>query len=413
MLNIHFETFTLSNGLKVIVHEDHSVAKAVVNILYNVGSRDEEPDKTGFAHLFEHLMFEGSANIPHYDKELQKAGGDNNAFTSSDITNYYLTLPSNCLETAFWLESDRMLELGFSQERLDNQKSVVIEEFKQRYLNQPYGDAMNLLRDLHFTTHPYKWATIGKEISHVENATLDYVKSFFYGYYAPNNATMVVAGDVKKEKVMKLAEKWFGSIPRRTLKKHPIPQEPPQTEARFMEVKRNVPHTGIYKMFHVPAHTERAYYVTDIITDILSSGKSGKLFQSLVIEQQIASSVSAFSWGMADPGIVSINAQLSEGKSTEEYEKALRESLNQLQNLQQDDLDIIKNKLQSAFLMEKLYVLNKAMGIAFGDFLGDAELINKTPEIYASITLKEVKEVAEKYFQESNSSTLYYLPEGE
>ena len=411
MLNIHFETFTLSNGLKVIVHEDHSIPKAIVNILYNVGSRDEEADKTGFAHLFEHLMFEGSVNIPHYDTELQKVGGDNNAFTSSDITNYYLSLPSNCLETAFWLESDRMLELAFSQERLDNQKSVVIEEFKQRYINQPYGDAMNVLRDLHFTTHSYKWATIGKEIAHVEEATLDYVKSFFYGYYAPNNATLVVAGDVKKEKVLRLAEKWFGGIPKRTLKKHAIPQEPAQTEARFMEKRGKVPFTGIYKMFHVPAHRERAYYVTDILTDVLSNGKTGKLFQSLVIDKQVVSSVGAFTWGMADPGIVSINAQLGEGKTIEMYEKGLRETLNQLQSLTQDDLDIIKNKIQSAFVMEKLHVLNKAMGIAFSDFLGDAELINKTPEIYASITLAEVKEAAATFLEESNSSTLYYLPE--
>ncbi len=410
-MNIHFETFTLSNGLKVIVHEDHSIPKAVVNILYKVGSKDEEPDKTGFAHLFEHLMFEGSVNIPHYDKELQKAGGDNNAFTSSDITNYYLTLPSNCLETAFWLESDRMLELGFSQERLDNQKSVVIEEFKQRYINQPYGDAMNLLRDLHFTVHPYKWATIGKEIAHVADATLDYVKSFFYGYYAPNNAIMVVAGDVKANKVLKLAEKWFGAIPSRPLKKHYLPQEPIQSEARFMEVKKDVPHVGVYKMFHVPAHTERGYYVTDIITDVLSSGKSGKLFQSLVIDKQIANSISAFTWGMADPGIVSINAHLAEGQSVEGYEVALRETLNRLQSLTQEELDRIKNKQQSAFMMEKIYVLNKAMGIAFSDYLGDTDLINKTANIYASITLDEVKKAAEQCLCGENSSTLYYYPE--
>jgi zinc protease len=410
MLNVAFETYHLSNGLKIIVHEDHSVPKAVVNILYRVGSKDEEPEKTGFAHLFEHLMFEGSVNVPHYDTELQKVGGDNNAFTSCDITNYYLTVPSNQLETAFWLESDRMLALDFSQDRLDNQKSVVIEEFKQRYLNQPYGDAMNLLRETHFSMHPYQWATIGREISHIENATLDYVKEFFYGYYAPNNATLVVAGDVKPDEVLRLAEKWFGSIPTRTLKKHSIPQEPKQTEAKFITKEADVPYIGVYKMFHIPGHTEREYYIADIITDLLSGGKSGKLYQDLVINQQIASSAGAFTWGMHEPGALSINAQLAEGKSIEKYEKALRKTLNQLKNLTEEDLQRIKNKLQSQFLLEKVYVLNKAMGLAFADSLGDANILNQTPKMYASLTLEEVKKGAKEYLAESNSSTLYYLP---
>lgn len=410
MLNVNFETHTLANGLKVIIHEDHTIPKAVFNIMYHIGSKDEEADKTGFAHLFEHLMFEGSVNIPRYDIELQKVGGDNNAFTSCDITNYYLTLPSNQLETAFWLESDRMLALDFSQERLDNQKKVVIEEFKQRYLNQPYGDAMNLLRGLHYTTHPYQWATIGKEIAHIEEATLDYVKSFFYGYYAPNNATLVVAGDVKPGEVLVLAEKWFGAIPIRPLKKHALPQEPKQTAARFMTKEADVPYIGVYKMFHIPGHAERGYYIADIITDILSSGTSGKLFQDLVIKQQIASSASAFTWGMTDPGVLSINAQLTEGKSIEKYEKALKKCLKQLQDLTETDLQRIKNKLQSNFLMEKVYVLNKAMGLAFADALGDANTINETPKIYASLSLAEVKQAALSYLDESNSSTLYYVP---
>lgn len=410
MLKINYHTHTLDNGLKVIIHQDHALPKAVVNILYRVGSKDEEPDKTGFAHLFEHLMFEGSKNIEHYDVHLQRVGGENNAFTSCDITNYYLSVPSNQLETAFWLESDRMLELGFSEDRLANQKSVVIEEFKQRYLNQPYGDAMNRLRGLHFTTHPYNWATIGKEISHIEDATLDYVKDFFYGYYAPNNATMVVAGDVEVQEVIALAEKWFGEIPRRTLKKHDIPAEPKQTSARYMTHTADVPFIGVYKMFHIPAHKEREYYIADILTDILSSGKSGKLYQSLVINQQICTQAGAFVWGMLDPGALSINAQLAEGQTIEAYETALRAELDALQMLEEEDLQRIKNKLQAMFVMEKTRLLSKAMALAMCDNIGDTELINRTPDIYASITLAEVKDAAARFLATENSSTLYYMP---
>lgn len=410
MLHLDFETFYLANGLKVIVHEDHSIPKAVVNILYRVGSRDEEAHRTGFAHLFEHLMFEGSKHIPHYDAPLQRVGGENNAFTSCDITNYYLSVPSNQLETAFWLESDRMLELDFSEEKLAIQKSVVIEEFKQRYLNQPYGDAMNLLRGLAFQTHPYQWATIGKEISHVEEATLDYVKDFFFGYYAPNNATMVVAGDVNLAEVKELAEKWFAPIPKRELKKHALPQEPKQTEARFMTKKADVPFTGIYKMYHIPAHTEKGFYIADILTDIMSGSKSAKLFQALVQEQQIATSVGAFTWGMAEPGALSINAQLAEGQTIEKYETALSAAIADLQNLTEDDLVRIKNKLQSAFVLEKMELLNRAMGIAWYDFLGDANLINHAPDFYQNITLAEVKQAAAEFLAAENCATLYYVP---
>lgn len=411
MLRINYETFTLDNGLKVIVHEDHSIPKAVVDIVYRVGSKDEEAHRTGFAHLFEHLMFEGSKHIPHYDTPLQRVGGQNNAFTSSDITNYYLSLPSNQLETAFWLESDRMLELGFSQEKLDIQKSVVIEEYKQRYLNQPYGDAHIKLRSLHFQTHPYKWPTIGKEIAHIEEATLEEVEEFFYGYYAPNNATMVVAGDIHPDDVRQLAEKWFGEIPRRTLKKHPLPQEPVQQEAKSMTVYGKVPFPAVYKMYHIPAHTDREYYVSDILTDLLSNGKSGLLFQHMVKTRQVSPQVGAFSWGMHDPGCISIDGKVAEDQTVEAYEAALSETLTQLQDLQEDDLGRIKGKLEATFVMQKTTILNKAMGLAISDALGDAELINRTPEIYHSITLDEVKEAASKYLAPENSSTLYYLPE--
>ena len=411
MLQIAFETHTLSNGLKIIVHEDHSVPKVVVDILYKVGSKDENPDLTGFAHLFEHLMFEGSKNIPSYDTPLQRVGGQNNAFTTPDITNYYLTVPANQLETAFWLESDRMLELAFSQEKLDIQKSVVIEEYKQRYLNQPYGDAHLKLRAVHYTEHPYRWPTIGKDISHIENATLINVKDFFYHFYAPNNATMVVAGAVKPEEVYRLAEKWFGEIPRRELGKKTLPVEPAQTQPKHLQVEGKVPFPAVYKMYHMPAQSDPDYYVADILTDLLSNGKSGILYQRMVREKQIASQASSFTWGLHHPGIISIDGKIAEGHGMEEYETALEEVLEEVSQVSEEELERMKKKLSASFIMQKAYLLNKAMALAMYDSLGEVDLINQTPAIYEAITLDQVQEAAKKYFHKNNCSTLYYLPE--
>lgn len=411
MSAIHYETFTLENGLKVIVHEDHSLAKAVLDIVYRVGAKDEDPDKTGFAHLFEHLMFGGSKHITDYDTPLQKVGGENNAFTTNDITNYYLSLPSNQIETGFWLESDRMLELDFSQRNLDIQKSVVIEEFKQRYLNKPYGDAHLILRGVHFTTHPYMWPTIGKEIAHIESATLEDVKDFFYGFYAPNNATMVVAGNVTVPQVRALAEKWFGPIPRRTLKLKPLPVEPPQTEARQKTVYRDVPFPAVYKMFHIPAKTADGYFAADMITDILSGGKAGHLYQHMVKDKQVASSVRAFSWGAHHPGIVSIDGTVARGKTVEEYEEALAEVLEALLDISGEELQRVKNSIESQYVMERLTLLNKAMILAMCDALGDPEIANRSVERYLAVTREEIIESARKHLAPGNCSTLYYLPQ--
>jgi zinc protease len=408
---IAFETFTLDNGLKVIVHEDHSIPKAVVDIVYRVGSKDEDPERTGFAHLFEHLMFEGSKHVPQYDQPLQRVGGNNNAFTNSDITNYYLSLPSNQLETAFWLESDRMLELSFSQEKLDIQRSVVIEEFKQRYLNQPYGDAHLRLRALHYTTHPYQWPTIGQDMAHIERATLADVQDFFFGYYAPNNATLVVVGDVEVNQVRALAQKWFGPIPRRTLKKRALPQEPPQTQGRQETVHAEVPFPAVYKMYHIPGHTDRDYYLADLLTDLLSNGKSAILPQYLVRQHQVAQTVGAFAWGMHDPGVISIDARLAEGIEVEAYEARLQEAIEQLQTLSEADLDRIKGKLSAIFVLQKTTLLNKAVSLARYDALGDPHLINTVPDIYRSLTLEEVKQAARQYLAPDNCSTLHYLPQ--
>ncbi|MEO0898005.1 MAG: pitrilysin family protein [Bacteroidota bacterium] len=412
MLKLSYQTQTLANGLKVVVHEDSSVPKAVVDIIYKVGSKDEEPSRTGFAHLFEHLMFEGSQNIAHYDIALQRVGGENNAFTTADVTNYFISLPSNQLETAFWLESDRMLSLSFSQEKLDIQKKVVIEEYKQRYLNQPYGDAYIKLRELHYDTHPYQWPTIGKEIRHIEEASLDEVKDFFYGYYAPNNATLIVVGDVKADEVFQLAEKWFGPIPSRELKKHSLPQEAPQTQAKHMTVHGSVPIPAVYKLYHIPGNVDRGYYIADMLTDLLSNGKSGILFQHLVKNRRVSSGAQSYTWGLHDPGVISIEGRIADNVSIQAYEDALDEALEQLYNIGQEDLDRMKQKLQATFVLQKTNLLNKAMAFAMSDALGDIDLINTTPDIIQSITLEEVREAVKTYLAKENSSTLYYLPQG-
>ena len=284
---ISFERFTLSNGLTVIVHPDHSTPMAVVNIMYNVGSRDENPEKTGFAHLFEHLMFGGSVNISNYDEPLQMAGGENNAYTTNDLTNYYLQIPVQNLETGFWLESDRMLSLAFGEKSLDVQRKVVCEEFKEHYINKPYGDVWHKLRTLAYTTHPYRWMTIGKDLKHVEDARLQDVKDFFFRHYTPCNAILAVAGPVTTEEVRSLAEKWFGPIPSGTKYERSLPAEPRQTEDRVLEVTSAVPLDALYKTWHMGSRLEDSYYAADLVTEIMGGGGSSRLFQGLVKKNKL------------------------------------------------------------------------------------------------------------------------------
>src|SRR5690349_21616405 len=310
---IKYSSFTLSNGLRVFVHEDPTVQIAVMNILYDVGSRDEQPDKTGFAHLFEHLMFGGSKNIPSYDEPLQLVGGENNAFTSADITNYYLTVPAANIETGFWLESDRMLSLSFDPNSLEVQRKVVIEEFKQQYLNQPYGDVWLKLRPLTYEVHPYKWATIGKEISHIENATLDDVRSFFFKHYLPSNAILVVAGNVKHDQVKMLSEKWFGPIPGGTKPVRNLPKEPRQAKKKTLTVEAKVPADAIYKTYHMPGRFEKDFYAADLFSDVISRGHSSRLYQQLVDEKEIFTSISSFTTATIDPGMLVISGRLKSG----------------------------------------------------------------------------------------------------
>ncbi|MBL7892533.1 MAG: insulinase family protein [Bacteroidia bacterium] len=408
---IKFEKFTLSNGLRVIVHNDTSTPMVCMNILYDVGARDEDPDKTGFAHLFEHLMFGGSVNIPSYDEPLQRVGGENNAFTTNDITNYYLTLPSNNIETAFWLESDRMLSLGFSEKSLEVQRNVVIEEFRQRYLNQPYGDVWLLLKPMAYKLHPYMWATIGKEISHIENARMEDVKAFFKKHYKPVNAIMVLSGDITTEKARPLAEKWFGPIPGGEPNKRNLPKEPEQVEARSLTVEKDVPVDAIYKVFHMCSKYDKEYYTVDLISDILSRGNSSRFHNELLKKQKLFSDINAYVSGDLDNGLFVVSGKLVKGVKMEDAEKAIDAELDKLktQFVDEKELTKVKNKMESALVFSEMDIMNKAMNLAMSEHLGDADLINHEVEKYNAVTASGIQEQAKKIFTKQNSSVLYYL----
>ena len=408
---IKFERFTLDNGLKVIVHNDTSSNLVAFNLLYNVGARDENSERTGFAHLFEHLMFEGSVNIPSFDSPLQQVGGENNAFTNNDITNYYITVPKENLETAFWLESDRMFGLDFSEKKLEIQKNVVVEEFNQRYLNQPYGDVFLLLRPLAYKVHPYQWATIGKDISHIREANLQDVKDFFYNHYAPNNAILSVAGNVTKEEIEKLANKWFAPIKYREIVKRNLPKEPVQSEPRTLTVERNVPFDAIYKVFHMGSKFGKDYYTTDLISDLLANGKSSRLYQNLVKKQQLFSDINAYITGDIDEGLFVVSGKLMQGISIKTAENAINDELQKIITGEITDYEIekVKNKFESVYQFGELTVLNKAMDLAYQELIGDADKINHEVEKYRSVSVQEIKSIAKKLFNKNNSSSLYYL----
>lgn len=408
---VSFERFTLANGLKVLVHEDPTTPMAVVNILYDVGARDEHPDQTGFAHLFEHLMFGGSVNIPSYDEPLQRVGGENNAFTSNDITNYYITLPAVNLETAFWLESDRMLSLAFSEKSLEVQRNVVCEEFKQRYLNQPYGDVWLKLRPMAYKQHPYQWATIGKSLDHIENAKIDDVRAFFARHYNPSNAIMVVGGDIKTAEVKKLAEKWFGNIPSGKKLPRMLPIEDDQNEERIEVVKANVPLNAIYKVFHMPARTEVGYYAADLISDILSRGNSSRLFRNLLKDKKLFSDINAYLTGSLDAGLFVVEGKPLPHVSMEQAEAAIWEELNRICNepVSEEELTKVKNKMESTMVFSEMSLLDKAMNLAYFELLGDAELLNAETGKYLEVTSDQILNQAKQIFRRENSSTLHYL----
>lgn len=407
---IDYKFFTLHNGLKVYVHEDKATPLAAVNIAYNVGSRDEDESKTGFAHLFEHLMFGGSQNIKSFDEPLQKVGGENNAFTSPDITNYYITLPSQNIETAFWLESDRMMSLSFDPAVLDVQKKVVVEEFKQRYLNQPYGDIWLHLRPLAYQEHPYRWATIGKEISHIEQATMDDVKKFFYKYYLPNNAVMVVAGNVEFTNIQSLVEKWFGSIPAGIAYKRALPKEPVQKNRRFKEVQADVPLDAIYKVFHMPGRYSKEYHIADLLSDVLGRGKSSRLHEKLVKQEKLFNNLNAFVTSSIDPGLLVITGKLNEGVSLEEGEEAINTVVEILKKevISEEELVKVKNQAEASLIFSEVELLNRAMNLAFAALQEIPDYVNQEPEMIQEVTSYEIHTMANRILVDENSSTLYY-----
>lgn len=407
---IQFERFVLPNGLRVIVHQDTSTPMAVLNVLYDAGARDEDPERTGFAHLFEHLMFGGSINIPSYDGPLQVAGGENNAYTTNDLTNYYVQLPAENIETAFWLESDRMLSLAFSEKSLDVQRKVVCEEFKEHYLNKPYGDVWHKMRELVYKVHPYRWMTIGKELAHIENAKLDDVKNFFFKHYRPVNAILCVAGNVTAEKIKMLAEKWFGDIPSGEKYFRQLPQEPPQTEARKLEVKADVPLDALYKCWHIYPRLDQRYYIADLITEILSGGGSSRLFQSLVKEKQLFSHIDCYHSGSLDAGTLVIEGKLVKGVKIEDAEKAVEEEIEKIkaQQVSHHELQKVKNKIESMIAFEDMSLMNRAASLAYYELLGDAAMMNTELEKYNRVTGEDILKESRTIFRPENSNTLYY-----
>lgn len=407
---IEYNRFVLDNGLRVLVHEDHSTPLAVVDVMYDVGARDENPDKTGFAHLFEHLMFGGSMHIEDYDEPLQKAGGENNAYTTNDLTNYYCQLPAQNIETAFWLESDRMLSLAFSEKSLEVQRKVVSEEFKEHYINKPYGDVWHKLRELSYTTHPYRWMTIGKDLSHIEHAQLQDVKEFFFKHYRPINAILVVAGNVKTDEIKRLAEKWFGPIPMGEKYVRHLPQEPKQSAYRILDVEADVPLDAFYKTWHMDARLDKGYYAAELITEILGGGGSSRLFQSLVKEQQLFSNIECYQFGTIDKGLLAIEGKLIKGRTMEEAEVAVEAELDKLKSAPVSEVELqkVKNKTESMIAFEDMTIMSRANSLANYELLGDANLMNEELGKYQQLTSEDIQDYSKQIFDVNNSNTLHY-----
>jgi predicted Zn-dependent peptidase len=407
---IRFSRFSLDNGLRVLVHEDRSTPLVAINILYDVGSRDEDPGSTGLAHLFEHLMFSGTARIPEFDKHLQMAGGENNAFTNSDITNYYMTLPAGNIETGLWLESDRMTGLDFSQKNLDVQKNVVTEEFNQRYLNQPYGDAMLLLRPVAYKVHPYRWPTIGKDISHIRKTNLDEIRKFFFSHYAPNNAVLSLTGNITPVRALKLVKKWFDKIEKRDVTPRRLPEEPVQTEARTLTVERDIPVSALYKAWHVSNRKSHDFYTMDLITDLLAGGESGRLTNRLTRGKKLFSDINAYITADIDPGLIILNGKLMKGVDILEADDAVNKVISSLIERvpPSKEMEKVKNRYESASVYGNSDILDKAMNLSYFELLGDPDLINNEVRLYRETDRMMIPETASMIFAGTNSSTLYY-----
>lgn len=400
----------LPNGLTVVINRDRASKLAAVNILYKVGARNEDPRRTGFAHLFEHLMFRGTREIPNFDLPVQMASGDNNAFTNNDYTDFYITLPKDNLETALWLESDRMEGLDITPAKLEAEKKVVIEEFRQRYLNQPYGDQTMLLRALAYKVHPYRWAAIGLTTDHIAEATLEDVEAFYRTHYRPSNAVLSISADIEEERMLELAEKWFAPLADRPADAAPIPQEPAQTEARREEVERDVPAPTVTVAYHMGGRTDAGFYTADLVSDLLAGGDSGRLYTHLVKERRLLSSVNAYVTGDVDPGLFVFTGQLLPGVTPEEAEAAFREEIETLQTASAAarEIEKVKNKFEANTLFGELNVMNKAMNLGFYEMLGDLALINREVGLYRAVGDDDIRSFSSRTFRPENSSALIY-----
>lgn len=400
----------MDNGLRVVHSQDAATRMVAVNVLYDVGSRDEHPDHTGFAHLFEHLMFGGTAHIPDFDIPMQRSGGEGNAFTNNDVTNFYSTLPAHHIETAFWMESDRMMSLDLSPRSLEVQRSVVMEEYKQRVLNLPYGDVTHLLLPLAYQAHPYRWPVIGRELSHIANATLDEVKAFYSRFYNPGRAILAVTGNVEWDEVISLAEKWFGEIPAGPAYQRNMPKEPKQTVQRRLEVNRPVTQDALYMSFHSPGCMHPDLYVCDVLSDILSNGDSSRLRQRLVHEQKVFSAIDAPLTGTRDAGLLDIKGKLASGVTLPQAEEAVWKELRLLMTQAVDEYELqkVKNKYESVQTFGRINYQRLAFRLAWFELNGKAELIDEELEKYQSVSQDQLLTVAGELFREDNASVLYY-----
>lgn len=412
---IEYSRTTLSNGLRVLIHEDKTTPLVAVNVLYNVGSKDESPEKTGFAHLFEHLMFGGSTNIKDYDGPIQMAGGDCNAFTNNDLTNFYQVLPVENIETALWLESDRMLSLDFNQRSLDIQRKVVLEEFNETCLNKPYGDAWHHLTDLAYKKHPYRWPTIGLIPKHIEDANLKDVEDFFFSHYRPNNAILVYSGNIDKEKAISLSEKWFGEIPNSKIPERNLPIEPKQIEFKRKIVKNNVPIDALYMAFHMPGRLHKDYHAVDLLSDVICNGRSSRFYKSLYKEQKIFSSIDAYITGNIEPGLLVIEGKLNDGVTLEQAEEKVWEELEKIKKEGVTELELqkYKNKVESTIEFSEASILNKAINLAFFELIGKPEMINTETILYNNINVEDIHRVACEILIPENCSELFYKTEKE
>lgn len=420
---MEINSFTLANGLRLLHSYDASTQMVCLNTLFKVGSRNESPEHTGFAHLFEHLMFGGSVNIPDFDMPLQNACGENNAYTSTDYTNYYTIIPAQNVETAFWLESDRMLSLAFTPQSLEVQRKVVMEEFKLNYINQPYGDISHILAALSYKQHPYRWPTIGLKLSHIADATMDDVKQFFYRFYRPSNAILAITGNISWDDALRLTEKWYGDIPSLHTYSHSsfsdevgiphssFPPEPPQLRQRRKTVHRNVPHSVLIMAFHIPARMHPDFQVCDMISDVLANGKSARFWRDLVEGKCLFLSLDAYVSGRIDSGQLIIEGIPAEGVDMHDAEAAIWDELDRLRHelVPEQEIQKLKNKYEASSAMQCTEYTQRAERLAYFEMLGDASLINQDVPLYCKTTATDLRRVSRQILTRKNSSILYYL----